>query len=151
MSERPSSAGLQPRAFLPLPLGAVRPLGWLLDQCRIQAGGLTGHLEEFWPDLGPDNMWLGGASEGWERGPYYLDGLVPLAHILDDARLQGMAARWLDSILAMQDASGWLGPVQAPGRKAYDQWPVIIVLKALAQHQEATGDPRVVPVLRGFC
>src|SRR5262245_36309834 len=118
-------------AFTPLPLGAVRPLGWLRDQLRIQADGLTGHLEEFWPDLGPDNMWLGGAREGWERGPYYLDGLVPLAHLLDDERLKRMAARWLDSILAMQDGRGWIGPVQAPGRKPYDQWPVTIVLKVL--------------------
>jgi len=142
---------LQPEAFTPLPLGAVKPHGWLLNQCRIQADGLTGHLEEFWPDLGPDNMWLGGHTEGWERGPYYLDGLVPLAHLLDDARLQAMAARWLDSILAMQDESGWIGPVQAPGRKPYDQWPVTIVLKVLTQHYEATGDPRVLPVMAGFC
>ena len=47
-----------------------------LPVLRVQAEGLTGHLEEFWPDLGPDNMWLGGAREGWERGPYYLDGLL---------------------------------------------------------------------------
>ena len=58
---------LRAGAFVPLPLGAVTPLGWLRDQCRIQAEGLTGHLEEYWPDLGPDNMWLGGAREGWER------------------------------------------------------------------------------------
>ncbi len=142
---------LQPQAFTPLPLGAIRPRGWLLAQCRIQADGLTGRLEEFWPDLGADNMWLGGQSEGWERGPYYLDGLVPLAHVLNDARLQRMARRWLDSILTMQEASGWIGPVQAPYFRAYDQWPVTIVLKVLTQHHEATGDPRVVPMMTGFC
>lgn len=141
---------LQPEAFIPLPLGSVKPLGWLRDQCRLQAEGFTGHLEEYWPDLGPDNMWLGGKTEGWERGPYYLDGLVPLAHILDDARLKRMAARWLDSILAMQDETGWIGPVQAPDRHAYDTWPVTIVLKVLTQHYEATGDPRVLPVMLGF-
>jgi len=137
--------------FAPLPLGAVRPLGWLLAQCRVQADGLTGHIEEFWPDLGPRNMWLGGDSEGWERGPYYLDGLVPLAHLLDDARLRRMADRWLNSILAMQDASGWIGPVQAPYFRAYDHWPVTIVLKVLAQHFEATGDARVLPMMTRFC
>ncbi len=84
---------LQPEAFVPLPLGAVKPRGWLRDQLRVQADGLTGHLEEFWPDLGPRNMWLGGELEGWERGPYYLDGLVPLAYLLEDARLRGMAQR----------------------------------------------------------
>ena len=142
---------LRPQAFTPLPLGAVRPRGWLLAQCRIQANGLTGHLEEFWPDLGPKNMWLGGDSEGWERGPYYLDGLVPLAHVLDDPRLQQMAARWLNSIVNMQDASGWIGPVQAPWYRPYDHWPVTIVLKVLTQHHEATGDARVIPMLTRFC
>ena len=142
---------LRREAFTPLPLGTVTPRGWLLDQCRIQADGLTGHLEEYWPDLGPDNMWLGGKTEGWERGPYYLDGLVPLAHVLDDDRLKRRVARWLDSILAMQDETGWLGPAQAPDHKPYDQWPVVIVLKVLTQHHEATGDPRVLPVMTHFC
>jgi len=142
---------LQAQAFTPLPLGSVKPRGWLRDQCRIQAEGLTGHIEEFWPDLGPKNMWLGGDSEGWERGPYYLDGLVPLAHILDNTRLKSMAARWLESILGMQDASGWLGPVQAPYFRPYDHWPVTIVLKVLSQHHEATADPRVLDVMTRFC
>ncbi len=144
-------APLQSQAFIPLPLGSIKPRGWLLDQCRIQANGLTGHIEEFWPDLGPRNMWLGGDSEGWERGPYYLDGLVPLAHVLDDARLKQMAARWLESILGMQDASGWLGPVQAPYFRPYDHWPVTVVLKVLAQYHEATADPRVIGVMTRFC
>jgi uncharacterized protein len=147
----PHRSPLRPPAFMPLPLGAVRPRGWLLAQCRIQANGLTGHLEAFWPDLGPNNMWLGGDSEGWERGPYYLDGLVPLAHVLDDARLKSMAARWLDSILSMQDDSGWIGPVQAPWYRPYDHWPVAIVLKVLTQHHEATGDARVLPTITRFC
>ncbi len=151
MNAYPNRPPLQPQPFLPLPLGAVRPRGWLLDQCRIQARGLTGHLESAWPDLGPDNMWLGGKTEGWERGPYYLDGLVPLAHVLDDGDLQSRAQRWIESILNMQDARGWIGPVQAPGRQPYDQWPVFIVLKALTQHHEATGDERVIPFMLGFC
>ena len=144
---------LQPAAFSPLPLGAVRPEGWLLRQCQIQADGLTGHLEEFWPDLSPDNMWLGGKKEGWERGPYYLDGLVPLAHLLDNDRLKRMAQKWIDSILSMQTASGWIGPVHAgvSGAQSYDQWPIFIVFKVLTQHFEATGDARVIPVMLGFC
>lgn len=149
--ERSNRPPLQPQAFYPLPLGTVQPTGWLRTQCRIQADGLTGHLEEFWPDLGPNNMWLGGDSEGWERGPYYLDGLLPLAHILDDARLRRLATRWLESILTRQEASGWIGPKQAPYFRAYDHWPVTIVLKVLIQHHEASGDARVIPMLTGFC
>lgn len=146
------SPSIQPQtqALVPLPLGSIHPKGWLLDQCRVQANGLTGHIEEFWPDLGPDNMWLGGKTEGWERGPYYLDGLVALAYVLDDERLKAMAKRWTDSILGMQSEDGWIGPVQAPDRKPYDQWPVAIVLKALTQHFEATGEERALTVMTGF-
>ncbi len=146
----PNRAPLQRDAFIPLPLGSVRPLGWLLRQCQVQAHGLTGHLETAWPDLGPDNMWLDGKTEGWERGPYYLDGLVPLAHVLGDRVLLSRAQRWVDSILTMQDDDGWIGPVQAPGRAPYDQWPVFIVLKALTQHHEASGDDRVIPFITRF-
>ena len=62
---------LLPAAFQALPLGAVKAKGWLQNQLRIQANGLTGHLDEFWADVGPNSGWLGGTGESWERGPYY--------------------------------------------------------------------------------
>ena len=50
-----------------LPLGAVKPAGWLKDQLTVQADGLTGHLDEFWPDL-LHSRWKGSPNgEGWER------------------------------------------------------------------------------------
>ena len=53
---------LVPSVFQALPLGKVKPAGWLLDELKVQAGGLTGHLDEFWPDVGPDSGWLGGTG-----------------------------------------------------------------------------------------
>src|SRR5207248_5844919 len=40
----PNRPPLQMNAFNPLPLGAVRPRGWLMRQEQIQAAGLSGHL-----------------------------------------------------------------------------------------------------------
>src|SRR5690349_11036519 len=87
---------LQPNAFNLLPLTSVKPQGWLLEQLRIQANGLSGHIDEFWPDLGSNSGWLGGTGESWERGPYFLDGLVPLAYLTADARLIAKVKKWMD-------------------------------------------------------
>jgi hypothetical protein len=136
---------LQPGAFLALPLGAVRPAGWLRRQLELQAAGFTGHLGEVWPDVGPNSAWLGGTGEDWERGPYYCDGLVPLAYLLDDPRLLDLARRWIEWTLQSQTPDGFFGP-----RTNDDWWPRMVMLKALVQHQEARGDPRVVPFLERY-
>jgi len=138
-------APLAPNRFDPLPLGSVRPRGWLARQLRIQADGLSGHLDEFWPDVGPNSGWLGGTGESWERGPYFLDGLVPLAYVVDDQRLIGKARRWVDWAITQQRPDGSLGP-----EKNQDWWPNMIMLKALTQYQEASGDARVIPLMRRY-
>ena len=138
-------APLAPNAFNLLPLGCVRPTGWLRRQLEIQATGLGGHLDETWADVGNNSGWLGGTGESWERGPYFLDGLVPLAYLLDDDRLKAKAQRYIDWTLTHQAANGMIGPVTND-----DWWPRMVMLKALAQYQEATGDPRVIPVLSRY-
>ena len=50
-------AALQPRAFQPLPVGAIRPAGWLQNQLLTQADGLSGHMGLFWRDI-VDSVWL---------------------------------------------------------------------------------------------
>ena len=136
---------LKPGALALLPLGSIRPEGWLRRQLDIQARGLTGRLDEFWPDVGPTSGWLGGAGESWERGPYYLDGLVPLAYLLEDAALIAKAQRYVEWTLTTQADTGWLGPTSNT-----DWWPNMVMLKVLTQYQEATGDPRVVPALTRY-
>jgi DUF1680 family protein len=136
--------------FEPLPLGHIHPTGWLLNQLHIQANGLSGHIDEFWPDIA-DSAWIGGSGEGWERAPYWLDGLVPLAFLLDDEHLKAKARRWIHYILDHQHEDGWLGPIhdQTYGYQ-YDPWPVYIVLKVLTQYYEATEDPRVITAMERF-
>ena len=147
----PNRAPLQPNAFNLLPLTSVKPTGWLLGQLRIQANGLSGHLDEFWPDLGSNSGWLGGTGESWERGPYFLDGLVPLAYLTGDTRLIAKVKKWMDWTLDHQDPDGWLGPTNKQNpRQTFDWWPNYVMLKAMAQYQEATGDKRVIPVMEKY-
>ncbi len=149
-----SHSKLRALTYEPLKLGSIRPMGWLGGRMRGQAEGLTGHLDEFWPDV-RDSAWIGGSAEGWERAPYWLDGLVPLAFGLNDEALIAKAKRWIDSILDTQHPDGWLGPLmanpdQASRQGQYDVWPRFIILKVLTQWHEATGDRRVMPAMGRF-
>jgi hypothetical protein len=137
------AAGLADPAFRPLPLGSVRPAGWLQRQLRTQADGLSGHLDEFWPDVG-ESQWFGGKAEGWERAPYWLDGAIPLAWLLDDQPMKARITRYVDHIVTHQRADGWYSPYPEDAvSKRYDMWAILLANKVLAQYHEATGDARV--------
>lgn len=137
-------APLSQNAYIKLPLGAVRPDGWLKRQLEIEASGLSGYLDEFWPDLSK-SAWKGGDGDAWERGPYYLDGLVPLAYLTDDERLKAKVKTWIEPILSSTRDSGWYGPVRNT-----DRWPLSVSNKALMQYYEATGDKRALDVLMKY-
>ena len=137
-------APLAPEAFMELPLGTVKPDGWLRSQLQIQARGLTGHLDEFWDSLF-SSAWKGLDGDAWERGPYYLDGLVPLAYLLDDQRLISKARPYIEYMLMTRQDTGWFGPVQNT-----DRWPLAVATKVLIQYYEATGDERVLELLKSY-
>ena len=120
-----------------LPLGAVKPEGWLKEELRTAASGLTGKLYEFWPDV-RDSAWKGGIGDGWERAPYYLDGLVPLAWLLDDEKLKAVCMDYIDWTLSNQRPDGFFGP-----ESNEDWWPRMVMLKVLMQYYTATEDARV--------
>src|SRR5687768_14410674 len=69
---------LAPSPFRKLPVGAVRPKGWIEQQLRLQADGFIGHLPEISKFLEKkDNAWLsptGEGKNGWEEVPYWLKG-----------------------------------------------------------------------------
>ena len=139
------SSSLATSRFQLLPLGSIRPRGWLKLQLEIQANGLTGHLDEFWPDLAANSGWLGGEGESWERGPYFLDGLVPLAYLLDNERLIDKANGWVNWTLSHPQPNGQFGPTRND-----DWWPRMVMLKVLTQYHEVTVDSRVLPLMERY-
>ncbi|MCU0456449.1 MAG: glycoside hydrolase family 127 protein [Bacteroidales bacterium] len=139
-----NSKPLISNAYIKLPLGAIKPEGWLKAQLNVQAEGLTGNVDDFWPDL-KNSAWRGGTGDAWERGPYYLDGLVPLAWLLDDEKLKEKVKSWIEPILASSRDSGWYGPL-----KNTDRWPLAVANKVLMQYYEATSDERALDVMMKY-
>jgi hypothetical protein len=147
----PPAPALRASVYAELPVGAIKPAGWLKRQLETQARGLGGHLDEFWPDI-KDSAWIGGNAEGWERTPYWLDGMIPLAFLLDDPALKAKVKKYVDYILDHQTSDGWLGPTgDSQKHKPYDVWPLFVLFKALLQYQQATSDPRIVPAMLKAC
>jgi hypothetical protein len=135
---------LMQNAYIKLPLGSIKPEGWLKAQLEAQAAGLTGNIDDFWPDL-KNSAWRGGSGDAWERGPYFLDGLVPLAYLLDDDLLKEKVKSWIEPILASGRDSGWYGPL-----KNTDRWPLAVSNKVLMQYYEATSDARALNIIKKY-
>jgi hypothetical protein len=139
--------------FSSLPLGQTQATGWLKNQLLLQAEHVTKHFEDLSVDCqsqGDDRSgWLGGSGESWERGTYYVRGLVTSAYVLDDPALKEQAQKWIDWTLESQTESGAFGPL-AHDEDSLDYWPLMPMLMALEFYCDATGDERVIPFLQKY-
>lgn len=115
----------------------IKPAGWLKRQLQIEADGLCGNLDKIWPDV-RDSAWIGGNREGWERVPYWLDGFIPLAYLLERDDMKERAAKYVNAIIKRQKPSGWICPCDEDKIKTYDLWAVFLIGKVLALYHEYT-------------
>lgn len=131
---------LVPSPLVKLPLGAVKPAGWLKHQLDLMEDGLTGHLPETGMFLTESNGWLHPETMhdtvrrenatyapgenflrveetmfyneiAWEEQAYWLRGAYALAVLTDSPRLQAVIRRYTDAILSSVQPDGWFGPV----------------------------------------
>ena len=124
----------------------LKPSGWLRDQLLIQAKGLSGNLHKVWPDV-RDSAWIGGSCEGWERVPYWLDGFIPMAYLLEDEELISVAKRYMDAIISFQKADGWICPCEDEKRESYDTWAVLLISKVLSVYHSFCKEEKVLVCL----
>ena len=124
----------------------IKPKGWLRRQLEIQAEGLSGNLDKVWPDV-RDSAWIGGNKEGWERVPYWLDGFIPLAYLLENEDMIARAKKYIDAIVSFQKPDGWICPCRDEERKTYDTWAVQLISKTLTVYYQCSGDERIPDVV----
>ena len=126
--------------YVKLPLGAVKPKGWLYDQLVVQANGLTGHLNDVW-EIAHTSGWKGdiGANVLPECCfprfvPRWLEGLVPLAYQLDDKRLKDLANQYMGYLMTVEDPAKVTPSTVAWGHLG----------RVLQGYYEASGDDRAI-------
>jgi len=151
-------APLLTKPYVELPIGAIKPDGWLREQLSRMVTGLTGNMDtEYELVMGARNGWLGGDGDMWERGPYWIDGLLPLAYIMEDKALIEKTQPWIEWTLASQKPNGYFGPdtdlsyeAGLQRDNARDWWPKMVMLKVMQQYYAATGDERVIAFLTNY-
>jgi hypothetical protein len=151
-------APLAPSPLMKLPIGAIKPKGWLLGQLELERDGMTGHLTELSPWCKFEgSAWSdpkGKGANGWEELPYWLKGYGDLGYVLGDRRIIAEARRWIDATLASQQPDGWFGPQsnkshpEAGGHA--DFWPNLLMLNVLQSYYEYSHDPRVLPFMTKY-
>ena len=148
-------APLEPLSFIKLPVGSIRPGGWVKHYLELQRNGLTGHLDEIsaWLDK-HDNAWYSGTGEGghgWEEVPYWLKGYGDLAYLLNDPKMIAKTKDWLEKVFKSQLADGYFGPrVVEKGQSIPDLWPNMLMLWCMQSYYEYSGDKRVLRFMTSY-
>jgi len=156
ISNRPP---LTPSPFMKLPIGAIKPQGWVRKQLELEAEGFTGHLLEISRFLKKENnAWLSTKGQGhspWEEVPYWLKGFGDVGYVLGDKRIIDEARTWLEPVIAGQRDDGYFGPrANKTGSRREkgkpDVWPNMIMLNVLQSYYEYSGDERVIQLMTRY-
>lgn len=151
---------LNPLYFIKLPVGSIKPKGWILKYLELQRDGLTGHLGDIsaWLDKN-NNAWFSGTGKGdhgWEEVPYWLKGYGNLGYILKDKKIIDETKLWIQKVFESQRTDGYFGPgnikINEQGLivKVPDLWPNMIMLWCLQSYYEYNNDPRVIPFMQKY-
>ncbi len=155
-----NKAPLQPLYFIKLPVGSIKPGGWILKYLQLQRDDLTGHLDEIsgWLDK-TNNAWFSGngkGDHGWEEVPYWLKGYGDLGYILKDKKIITETKLWLGKVFQSQQPNGYFGPRIIDDKHKNDVnaisdlWPNMIMLWCMQSYYEYSNDVRVIPFMTKY-
>lgn len=163
-------APLRASPLIKLPVGSVKPEGWLYAYLDRQRNGLTGKLGEISAWLQKeDNAWLSPTGEGkwgWEEVPYWLKGYANIGYILNDSAMIAEARIWIEGALNSQRENGYFGPGFAWASylsedkrtderlkaelQVQDFWGNMIMLYCLQSYYEYAQDERVIDLMKKY-
>ncbi len=159
------------RPLDPLPVGAVRPEGWIRAQMEADlVDGLTGRFpaassnvtaELFAAQNRDPGTWVRGSrgreEKAWWAGEhegYWMDGLVRTAILIGDEPWLERVAGWVDRVLSACARTGCIS-IYRPQRRfpavGFDGelWTQSRAFQALLAWYEYTGDSRVLDAVAG--
>jgi hypothetical protein len=151
---------LAPLSLIKLPVGSIKPQGWILKYLELQRDGLTGQLGEIsaWLDKS-NNAWYsteGKGDYGWEEVPYWLKGYGNLGYILKDDKIIAETKLWLNKVFDSQRSNGYFGPsiteadIQRNKNLTQDLWPNMLILWTMQSYYEFSNDARVLPFMTNY-
>jgi hypothetical protein len=150
-----NQAPLLPQHLVKLPVGSIKPGGWLLKNLELQREGLTGHLSEISAWLTKkNNAWLnkdGTGDWGWEEMPYWLKGYANMGYVLNDKKMIDEAMVWINGTLNSQRDNGDFGPFvirKTMGKR--DLWAQMLMLFVLQSYYEYSHDSRVITHMTNY-
>ncbi|EIW54769.1 uncharacterized protein TRAVEDRAFT_73885 [Trametes versicolor FP-101664 SS1] len=149
--------GLAPKRFLNLPLGHVKPGGYLENVLipSTNMGTKLGKAEGFYDYLSrADTEWIARPTDVYTlegAGSHWFNDIITIAGISENEILQSQAEQFLDYFLDTQDADGWLGPEVTTGRprRLSGRLPFLLGAMRVADAQPARTD-RIVTGLHRF-
>ena len=159
--------------FQLLPFGSIKPNGWIKVQMQKDLNGFVGNLDQLVPDLINDPIYgtgrlqknsktkdLGNLKEGdaegseqymwWnsETQSNWWDGFIRNVILLDDKAGIEKAKKYVYSILATQDADGYLGIYDTELRYKFNSengelWSKATLYRGLLAYYEFSKDQKV--------
>ena len=104
--------------FYPLPVGSVKPKGWILEQMRQDVtNGIAGHYLELCPRYGvrtyrrkDGNLGCGEMTGNWA------DGFIRMAYLSGEPEAIKKADEFVRAVLQTRGSDGYLGN-EKPGRR----------------------------------
>jgi uncharacterized protein len=162
-----------PETYQLLPVGTVKPKGWLRQQIADNLAGFVGNLDRLVPALvvrddiyGKDRLSrkvkskdVGAISDGGEWEVQFLwwnsetqsnwwDGYIRSAILAGDKEHLARIEQYVQRILSTQDADGYLGIYDKELRYTFDKengelWAKAALLRGLLAWYEYKKDPRV--------